>query len=168
MTKVYKYYLIEDESKLELPEYIDRPEYVRNKSVGYSLQIVGWFVFMWLFMPILTILFWWFEGKTIYQQLVIQARPDSPLSLINIMTMILVFTGILFLWATYNWIRFHGKDRRKAPSAINEQQLASSFKVSTTDIVNMQQARNLTLYYDHKGALEFFEANHQLKKRISA
>lgn len=54
MTKVYKFYLIEDESKLELPEYIDQPEYVRNKSAGYSLQIVGWFMFMWLFMPVLT------------------------------------------------------------------------------------------------------------------
>ena len=47
MTSIKERFLIKDESKLELPEYIDRPEYVRNKSVGYSLQIVGWFVFMW-------------------------------------------------------------------------------------------------------------------------
>ena len=78
-------FLIKDESKLELPEYIDRPEYVRNKSVGYSLQIAGWFIFMWLFMPLITVFFWWFEGKTIYQQMVVQAAPNSQLSLINIM-----------------------------------------------------------------------------------
>jgi biofilm PGA synthesis protein PgaD len=168
MTKVYKFYLIEDESKLELPEYIDQPEYVRNKNMGYSLQIVGWFVFMWLFMPTLTMLFWWFEGQTIYQQLVTEAQPDSQLSLMNIIVMILSFISVLFLWATYNWVRFSGKERRKTPLAIAVPQLASSFKVNTADIINMQQARNLTLYYNNKGLLEFFETNHQLKKRISA
>ncbi|MFH7765258.1 poly-beta-1,6-N-acetyl-D-glucosamine biosynthesis protein PgaD [Acinetobacter sp. BSP-28] len=168
MTKVYKYYLIEDESKLELPEYIDQPEYVRNKSVGYSLQIVGWFMFMWLFMPVLTLFFWWFEGQTIYEQLVIQAQPNSQLSLMNIVVMILSFIVALLLWATYNWARFSGKDRRKTPLAVAVPKLANSFKVNTADIINMQQARNLTLYYNNKGLLEFFETNHQLKKRISA
>ncbi|MFD1439209.1 poly-beta-1,6-N-acetyl-D-glucosamine biosynthesis protein PgaD [Acinetobacter terrae] len=168
MTNVNKYYLIEDESKLELPEYIDRPEYVRNKSMGYSLQIVGWFIFMWLFMPVITMFFWWVEGKTIYQQMVIQAAPNSQLSLMNIIAMIAIFICVLLLWATYNWARFHGEDRRRAPLAIDEKQLASSFKVNTVDILNMQLAKNLTLYYDEQGKLEFFEVNHQLKKRISA
>lgn len=168
MTDSKKYYLIEDESKLELPEYIDRPEYVRNKSMGYTLQITGWLIFMWLFMPLLTVFFWWVEGKTIYQQMIIQAAPDSQLSLMNIIVMIAIFICVLLLWATYNWVRFHGKDLRRAPLAIDEQQLASSFKVNKTDILNMQQAKNLTLYYDNKGKLEFFEINHQLKKRISA
>ncbi len=58
MTSIKERFLIKDESKLELPEYIDRPEYVRNKSVGYSLQIAGWFIFMWLFMPLITVFFW--------------------------------------------------------------------------------------------------------------
>ena len=168
MTNVNKYYLIEDESKLEIPEYIDRPEYVRNKSMGYSLQIAGWFIFMWLFMPLLTMFFWWVEGKTIYQQMVIQAAPDSQLSLMNMIIMIAIFTGALLLWATYNWIRFYNRERRSTPLAIGEQQLASSFKVNKTDILNMQQAKNLTLYYDNQGNLEFIGINHQLKKRISA
>lgn len=163
-----KFHIVKDESKLELPAYIDQPEYVRNKSVGYSLQIVGWFAFMWLFMPLLTVLFWWVEGETIYQQLVIQAAPDSQLSLMNIILMIVIFICALLLWATYNWIRFYNRERRSTPLAIDEQQIAKSFKVNKVDILNMQQAKNLTLYYDNKGKLEFFEINHQLKKRVSA
>ena len=57
-TNIDKFHIVKDESKLELPAYIDQPEYGRNKSVGYSLQIVGWFAFMWLFMPLLTVFFW--------------------------------------------------------------------------------------------------------------
>ena len=168
MTSIKERFLIKDESKLELPEYIDRPEYVRNKSVGYSLQIAGWFIFMWLFMPLITVFFWWFEGKTIYQQMVVQAAPNSQLSLMNITVMILLSICVLLLWASYNWVRFAGDERRTAPLEVDEQQLAMSFKVNTDDILTMQQAKNLTLYYDDKGMLEFFEANHQLKKRISA
>lgn len=167
-TNIDKFHIVKDESKLELPAYIDQPEYVRNKSVGYSLQIVGWFAFMWLFMPLLTVLFWWVEGETIYQQLVIQAAPDSQLSLMNIILMIVIFICGLLLWATYNWIRFYNRERRSTPLAIDEQQIAKSFKVNKVDILNMQQAKNLTLYYDNKGKLEFFEINHQLKKRVSA
>jgi len=167
-TNIDKFHIVKDESKLELPTYIDQPEYVRNKSVGYSLQIVGWFAFMWLFMPLLTVFFWWVEGETIYQQLVIQAAPDSQLSLMNIILMIVIFICGLLLWATYNWIRFYNRERRSTPLAIDEQQIARSFKVNKVDILNMQQAKNLTLYYDNKGKLEFFEINHQLKKRVSA
>ena len=168
MTNIDKLHIVKDESKLELPAYIDKPEYVKNKSVGYSLQIAGWLTFMWLFMPLLTGFFWWVEGKTIYQQLVIQAAPDSQLSLMTIIMMITTFICALLLWATYNWIRFYNRERRSTPLAIDEQQLARSFMVNTIDILNMQQAKNLTLYYDNKGKLEFFEVNHQLKKRVSA
>ena len=168
MTSIKERFLIKDESKLELPEYIDRPEYVRNKSVGYSLQIAGWFIFMWLFMPLITVFFWWFEGKTIYQQMVVQAAPNSQLSLMNITVMVLLSICVLLLWSSYNWVRFAGDERRTAPLEVDEKQLAMSFKVNTADILTMQQAKNLTLYYDDKGMLEFFEANHQLKKRISA
>ena len=166
MTNMNSSVIIEDESKLELPEYIDRPEYVRNKSVGYSLQIAGWFLFMWLFIPLLTIFFWLFEGKTIYQQMIVQAEPTSPLSLVHLATMILIFIAMLLLWATYNWVRFAGKERRSAPVSVNEEQLAISFKVNPVDILNMQQAKNLTLYYDEDGRLEFFETNQSLKKRL--
>ena len=166
MTSIKERFLIKDESKLELPEYIDRPEYVRNKSVGYSLQIAGWFIFMWLFMPLITVFFWWFEGKTIYQQMIVQAEPTSPLSLVHLATMILIFIAVLLLWATYNWVRFAGKERRSAPVSVNEEQLAISFKVNPVDILNMQQAKNLTLYYDEDGRLEFFETNQSLKKRL--
>ena len=166
MTNINRSFVIQEKSKLELPEYIDRPEYVRNKSVGYSLQIVGWFMFMWLFLPLITLFFWWVEGKTIYQQMMVQAAPTSSLSLVHLSIMISIFIALLLVWASYNWIRFSGKERRSAPVSVNDQQLALSFKVSTADIRSLQQAKNITLYYDKDGQLEFFEATHQLKKQI--
>lgn len=41
-----------DQNPLDIPQYIDRPEYVKNKWAGFSLQILGWSLWMWLIMPL--------------------------------------------------------------------------------------------------------------------
>ncbi|WP_445115371.1 poly-beta-1,6-N-acetyl-D-glucosamine biosynthesis protein PgaD [Acinetobacter sp. WZC-1] len=151
---------ISDESKLELPEYIDQPDYIRKKGTGYGLIAIGWLAWMWLFLPLLTAVFWWFQGKTIYQQMVIQAGPNSPLSLVNMAVMIAVFISLLLLWASYNWIRFSGNERRKAPQDLSKQQLAESFKVGIQDIQIMHTAKRVTLYYDDQGKLGRYEISH--------
>ena len=51
-----KYEMIQDESQLEIPQYIDEPKYVRNKSAGYGLFFLGWLVWIWLFLPLITLL----------------------------------------------------------------------------------------------------------------
>ncbi|WP_252718151.1 PgaD family protein [Acinetobacter ursingii] len=58
-----------DQNPLDIPQYIDRPEYVKNKWAGFSLQILGWSLWMWLIMPLFTVFLWWFEGQNIYKQL---------------------------------------------------------------------------------------------------
>ena len=37
-----------DVEVLDIPEYIDQPEYVKNKTANYTLQTIGWFCLMWL------------------------------------------------------------------------------------------------------------------------
>ena len=68
--------------------------------------------------------------------------------------MILIFIAVLLLWATYNWVRFAGKERRSAPVSVNEEQLAVSFKVNPVDILNMQQVLFLE---DLEKTLQYFE-----------
>ncbi|MEG2268108.1 MAG: poly-beta-1,6-N-acetyl-D-glucosamine biosynthesis protein PgaD, partial [Acinetobacter sp.] len=65
MQKNDAFKIITDEAKLDIPAYIDQPEYVQNKTAGYSLLALGWIIWMWLFLPLLTLLFWWFEGNLV-------------------------------------------------------------------------------------------------------
>lgn len=151
-------HLIKDVSKLELPEYIDQPEYVKNKTVGYGLLIVGWTLWMWLFLPLLTFLFWWFEGNTIYQQLVVvDQKTPTGLTLLNMMSIIGVLMLSLWIWASYNWIRFNGRERRQSSQPLSAQQLAEGFDVSINDIEVLRQANNITLYYDDEGLLNNYD-----------
>lgn len=41
-----KYEMIQDESQLEIPQYIDEPKYVQQRSAGYGLFFLGWLVWI--------------------------------------------------------------------------------------------------------------------------
>lgn len=157
--KQTEFKIIKDESLLKLPEYIDRPEYVQRKSAGYGLMAVGWMLWMWLFLPVLTLLFWWFEGHVVYAQITRQTEPMTSISIMKLLATIGLFICGLFLWASYNWVRFHGKDRRKAPENANDKDLARSFDVKANDIVSMRQSKNITLHYSDEGQLEYYYIN---------
>lgn len=152
-----KYHVIQDESQLELPQYIDRPDYVKRKSAGYGLMAAGWMLWMWLFMPLLTLLFWWLEGNTIYVQTIEYVRPQTSLSLMKLIFCISVLIGCLFIWASYNWVRFHGEDRRQPADDAQDEELAQGFSVSTHDIELMRNGKNIVLYYSGDGHLSHYD-----------
>lgn len=153
--------IIQDVSQLELPEYIDQPEYVRRKAAGYGLMALGWTLWMWLFMPLLTLIFWWFEVTVFYTQVVEQTQPLTSISVLKLMVCIGIFISILFVWASYNWVRFHGEDRRKAPNSVTADDLAQSFQLQSADIVKLRQAKNITLHYSDEGQLQDYQLNAQ-------
>ncbi|MGL5143354.1 MAG: poly-beta-1,6-N-acetyl-D-glucosamine biosynthesis protein PgaD, partial [Acinetobacter junii] len=48
--------MVYDLTQLEIPQYIDEPRYVRNKTAGYGLFFLGWLLWIWIFMPLITAL----------------------------------------------------------------------------------------------------------------
>ena len=164
-TEVFK--IITDEAQLDIPAYIDKPEYVRNKTAGYSLLALGWVMWMWLFLPLLTLLFWWFEGNLVYEQLIVAEMPKKPLNLFHLMGLITIFILCLFLWASYNWYRFRNNEKRLFPTHVESSNLAQSFSVSISDIEHLQQAENITLHYSEEGELKAYDLNDQVKTPTS-
>ena len=43
--------------------------------------------------------------------------------------------------ASYNWIRFHNKERRHAPIPVTAEHLAQSFDLQVADIETLKQAK---------------------------
>ena len=164
MNQLNNFKMLRDEP-LELPEYIDKPEYVRRKGAGYSLMALGWLMWMWLFAPLLTLLFWWFEGSVVYAQVRGQVQPMTSISLMKLSLCIGVLIVGLLVWAGYNWIRFHGRDRRQAPDSVTEGELARSFAIEPRDIVQMRRAKSITLHYSDEGLLQNYAVNLPQKMR---
>lgn len=152
--------------KLDIPDYIDQPEYVKNKSAGYTLMIVAWLIWACLFLPALTALFWWFQGSVAYEQLIIESKPESAISLIVLMFMILILVACLIVWASYNWFRFGQNEKRSAAPNVANSKLSESFDIGQHHLDELQQSYNITLYYGEAGQLYAYEVVDQT--RISA
>ena len=167
MQKNDAFKIITDEAKLDIPAYIDQPEYVQNKTAGYSLLALGWIIWMWLFLPLLTLLFWWFEGNLVYEQLIVADMPKKPLNLFHLLGLISIFILCLFLWASYNWYRFHNNEKRLFPTPVESSDVARSFSVNTLDIERLQQAENITLHYSDEGDLKAYDLNDPVKTSTS-
>ncbi|MFW2068204.1 poly-beta-1,6-N-acetyl-D-glucosamine biosynthesis protein PgaD, partial [Acinetobacter johnsonii] len=89
-----------------------------NKTAGYSLLALGWVMWMWLFLPLLTLLFCWFEGNLVYEQLIVAEMPKKPLNLFHLMGLITIFILCHFLWASYNWYRVRNNEKRLFPTHV--------------------------------------------------
>ena len=100
-----------DVEVLDIPEYIDQPEYVKNKTANYTLQTIGWFCLMWLLFPLVSLFLWIFEGHLIYDYVWVDHVSEVK-TLLHLLLLIGLSALILILWASYNWLRFHGDDRR--------------------------------------------------------
>ena len=164
MNQLDNFKMLRDEP-LELPEYIDKPEYVRRKGAGYGLMAVGWLLWMWLFAPLLTGLLWWLEGQVVYAQVMGQSQPMTSISLMKLSFGIGVLIVCLLAWASYNWARFHRAERRRPLDNATEEELAQSFAVELRDIVQMRRAKSITLHYSDEGLLQNYAVNLPQKMR---
>lgn len=72
------------ESKLDIPEYIDVPEYVSGRTSGYSLMALGWMAWIWLFMPLASLGLWWFESSLIVDHVLIDHKPYQGMTLLEL------------------------------------------------------------------------------------
>ncbi|TEU28758.1 poly-beta-1,6-N-acetyl-D-glucosamine biosynthesis protein PgaD [Acinetobacter seifertii] len=143
---------------LDIPEYIDQPEYVKNKTANYTLQTIGWFCLMWLLFPLVSLFLWFFEGHLIYDYVWVDHISEVK-TLLHILLLICLSALVLILWASYNWLRFHGDDRRsKAPNS-SDDLLAFKFTVSTASLSELQKAQRVILHYDEHGHLQKYDLN---------
>ncbi|MEB5477255.1 poly-beta-1,6-N-acetyl-D-glucosamine biosynthesis protein PgaD [Acinetobacter pollinis] len=142
-----------DQSSLDIPKYIDKPHFVRNKLSGYVLQCLGWLCFMLLLFPLITLLLWFFEIKTIQHYIFIDGLVAKKNNILKISLAILICSSTLIGWASYNWLRFRKNERRKKPENISNNELARQFYLKTNEMVRLQKHSNITLEYDMNGVL---------------
>lgn len=154
------FYIERDISQLDLPAYIDRPDYVNNKTAGYSLQIIGWFIWLWLLLPLMTMLLWWYQGRLIETH-IISSEAESQLH--HFKWIAGVIWGLmlgLILWAAYNWYRFYDTETRQTLPEIGLLELSAFFVVEPQQLKMMQKSKVLTIYYDEEGKFVKAERQH--------
>jgi biofilm PGA synthesis protein PgaD len=115
---------------------------------------IFWLLWFYLWIPILTFIAWVVSIDMVYLQMYkLGGLRDVANDLVFIISGVVALGGTLIIWASYNYIRFKGEDRRKASAPVNNDQLADAFDVDVTMLPHWQVSKALSIEFDGEGRI---------------
>ena len=113
---------------------------------------VFWVIWFYLWIPVLTFIAWVASIDVLYYQFIEMGGLQNIVNdLVFIISGVTALGGTLVVWASYNYIRFKGEDRRKAFAPVTTEQLADAFGVDVLMLSAWQESKYLSLGFDGKG-----------------
>lgn len=146
---------------LASPLIIDRPELQsrRRRALYHLLTATFWLLWVVLWLPLVTLLGWFFFGYQFHFQMV---RTEGYVGFLDVLALyalvIVALAGALLLWAKYNHLRFRGMDRRKGFAAPGVAELARLHGQPQAEIGRWQEARIVTVHHDEDGRIARVES----------
>jgi biofilm PGA synthesis protein PgaD len=134
----------------EMPE---RLSYPRRLAYG-SLTLIFWIGWVYLWLPLITLL-GWMGGISLFREH-IGVRQGWLAFLDNLPAYSLVafmLAGTLLFWAVTNWVRFSGREARKAVSQIPLQEQANALGVDVNDLAQWQHKKRMIVHHDDDGRI---------------
>jgi biofilm PGA synthesis protein PgaD len=143
------------------PLIIERPDLQsrRQRVVSTGMTVVFWGLWMYLWLPLVALVGWAFGIERFYDEMIRLDGLGRVLELLGWYALVVaVLAGSLILWATYNYLRFRGVDRRKAPRPVGLDRVAAFARVEPAQLLLWQQLRVMTILHDDDGFIESVEA----------
>lgn len=125
------------------PLIIERPDLqTRAQRYGYlSVTFVCWFLWLYLFVPLLSFAAWALGATLIYQVMLQNLNVAELLGLLRVYgTGIGALTFIYLLWAISSYLRFRHVDRRARPPTATDAELAASHHLSIAELAALRAA----------------------------
>jgi poly-beta-1,6-N-acetyl-D-glucosamine biosynthesis protein PgaD len=129
---------------------IDRPELQppAQRAFFSALTVVLWTFYVYLLLPLLTLLAWYFGYSAVYEEMVMRSGWEALVKLIGFygaIVLAMAFTQIG--WALVNWMRFAGKRdrRRERERAVDMGFSEPMFLTDIAGIPAWQNARRLVV-----------------------
>jgi biofilm PGA synthesis protein PgaD len=130
------------------PLIIERPDLqTRLQRYGYlSVTFIGWVLWLYLFVPLLSLAAWVFGATLVYQTLL---QGLSPADLAGLLVRygggIAVLVSALFVWAMTSYWRFRGMDRRRAPPPVDDERLRHAHHLDAEELAALRKAGRLVV-----------------------
>ncbi len=151
--------IVTDPAQLDIPQYIDQPQYVKNKATNYTIQALGWFVWTLFILPLLSLILWLYQGRLIQSYIFAEQMNVQMYNFAWLALIVVVCCASLLLWASYNWLRYRKRDNPKVLN-VSQSILAQDFLITTDELSRIQKSKSIVLHYDEEGILY----NYELKK----
>lgn len=141
---------------------LNMPDLVaRHTKIGSSIfTILFWAIFVYLWMPVITVIAWMAGLYHSYGEMTYMNEIDDLKHLALVYAMIVVaLGGSLLLWALHEYLRFRKVNRRREPIAVNNHEMAAFINIHEDEITAGQNARRLVVQHSANGkVMRFIEA----------
>lgn len=139
---------------MKRPLIIERPDLqTLTRRYGYaSLTLLFWVAYLYLWLPVISLLAWWLEAYLVYDQMIVLSGFAALLQGVRyyLGTILLMFV-ILIGWAVINYLRFRGLDRRRTPDPVTIEQISEDFAVPVSILQAWQESKSVTIHHDAFG-----------------
>jgi len=131
---------------------IDRPELQsKSKRAVYGVLTAAlWSFYLYLLLPLATLLAWWLGFTAVYEEMVMRRGWEALLELIGVYGSIVLAMGLAQVgWALINWLRFYGRRdrRRERPPVMRQEFTEPLFLMDTDDLPVWLNAKRLVVHH---------------------
>ncbi len=138
---------------------IDKPDLQtpRQRLMFGVVTIAAWMMWIYLWLPIITLLGWYFGVRRFHDVMITQSGAAHLAQSIGWYALVIVaICASLVGWALFNWARFRGQGRRnKAPDriALKELLARTRFTNDVLILIRAQTMRSIIVHHDKKGVI---------------
>jgi biofilm PGA synthesis protein PgaD len=121
-----------------------------------SIASIAWALWIFLWLPALSAMFWMLGLHITYTSIV---RAPNQSSLLILLLLVLMCNIVVSSWASYNYIRFVGKSRRRGSGAVTHEEVGKFFGVTDPETLSLfLRERRLNLCFGDAAVLVRAEA----------
>ncbi len=121
---------------------------------SFIITFAFWVLWFFLWIPVITAIAWYQGIHLAYFEMFemngLKAVIADFFAFLKIVTLL---GGSLAIWASYNFIRFKGKERRKAAKPVTIEELATFFDIDVKLLKQRQQQKMISVAFDSNGQI---------------
>ncbi|MCC5862206.1 MAG: poly-beta-1,6-N-acetyl-D-glucosamine biosynthesis protein PgaD [Gammaproteobacteria bacterium] len=132
------------------PEILYRPDLqpVGQRTLYSLLTVLAWVVWLYLFLPLISLAAWWF-GVDLFSRYLLGPEDRSHLlTLLGYAGVVVLSAVVIVAWSAYNLARFGGLDRRRPVPPVRDEELLQRFAVDEATLTALREQRRLVLQFD--------------------
>jgi len=132
----------------------ERDVFNKMKSRDRVLTTVLWFLYLYLWMPFISLVAWYLGYEFAYENVIKAGGIDD---LLQLLTSFSMFVGIIMVivigWSLSQYWRFHEKDRRSVTPHPEPDAEMALWDIDEALFANIRNAKNMTLDIDENEVL---------------
>lgn len=127
------------------------------KSAWLSVTLLMWFIYAYLWLPLISLVAWWFGYQTFtFHMITLDGIAGVKTLLADYFLIGVLFCSALLVWARVEKFRFEKSARRSKVEPVKNQSVAQYFKLNEVMLTQMQTKNIITVEFNKEGEMTHF------------